>query len=93
MQAGIKSNNVEMSRTGKTPQGTHGHVTNHFTWPSETPPPDPVLRTGARRTRRQGWRWREAWEARGADFDASGGGARRRFEVGGVRVQNIENNF
>jgi hypothetical protein len=37
----------------------------------------------------QGWRRREACEARGADFDASDGGARRRFEIGGVRNQNI----
>ena len=31
----------------------------------------------------------EAWEARGADFDASCGGARRQFEVGGVEIWNI----
>ena len=33
----------------------------------------------------------EARGVGGADFDASGGGARRRFEIGGVRIQNIEN--
>jgi hypothetical protein len=44
---------------------------------------------GARRKRRAA----PPAEARGADFDASGGGARRRFEVGGVRVPNIENIF
>ncbi len=32
----------------------------------------------------QGWQRRGDAEARGADFDASDGGARRRFEVGGV---------
>jgi hypothetical protein len=37
----------------------------------------------------QGWWRREACEARGVDFDASDGGARRRFVIGGVRNQNI----
>ncbi len=37
----------------------------------------------------QGWRRREACEARGVDFDASDGGARRRFVIGGVRNLNI----
>ncbi len=51
------------------------------------------LRNVASRERHcaQGWRRREVWEARGADFDASSGGARRRFEIGGMSMLNIEN--
>ena len=35
----------------------------------------------------QGWQRRGDAEARGADFDASDGGARRHFKVGGVDLR------
>ena len=74
---------------------TSVNVTDHATLLHRDP-----MRTGGgslgagHGVRRQGGGWWEGLprlprEARAADFDASGGGARRRFEVG-ARIQNIE---
>jgi hypothetical protein len=56
-------------------QGAMFYHSDHLAWEAYRQP-----------IRHQGWQRRGDAEARGADFDASDGGARRPFKVGGVKL-------